>query len=167
MHTHTQVGILIRELCRLHNCPLPPDLDNLTLQFPRPGMREHMVDGQQHAPRGNRHIEAESEGDGEEDPEENISDDQEGSDVEEDLPLEMDDGKSTNKVRDRHLSPLSSQIIIFILSFRFPFDLVSPALRIEGRDGGRTFSHFGEIKTKPAAGLSEGTRLSSCVSLPQ
>lgn len=67
-------------------------------------MREHMVDGQQHPPRGNSnngHIEADSEGDGEEDQEENISDDQEGSDVEEDLPLEMDDGKSTNKVCQR------------------------------------------------------------------
>lgn len=91
-----QVGILIRELCRLHNCPLPPDLDNLTLQFPRPGFREHL----EHSPRanhGHNGLEAESE-DGD-DLEENISDDQEGSDVEEDLPLEMDEGKNSNKVR--------------------------------------------------------------------
>lgn len=94
------MGILIRELCRLHNCPVPTDIDNLTLQFPRPGFREHME-----SPRpnnGHNNLEAESE-DGDEDQDENISDDQEGSDVEEDLPLEMDDGKNTNKVSSRHI----------------------------------------------------------------
>lgn len=62
----------------------------MTLQFPRPGFREHSA-----SPRGNNgHNNLDDE-----DLEENISDDQEGSDVEEDLPLEMDDGKNTNKVR--------------------------------------------------------------------
>lgn len=92
----SQVGILIRELCRLHNCPPPPDLDNLTLQFPRPGFREPL-DSSPRPHNGHNGVDAESE-DGEEDPDEIISDDQEGSDVEEDLPLEMDDGKNSNKV---------------------------------------------------------------------
>lgn len=57
---------------------------------------------QPQAPRGhgnnnNLHI-VDVESDAEEDLENIESDDQEGSDVEEDLPLEMDDGKNTNKV---------------------------------------------------------------------
>lgn len=31
-----QVGILLRELCRLHNVPLPPDIDNLALPLQTP-----------------------------------------------------------------------------------------------------------------------------------
>lgn len=54
------------------------------------------------SPRGNNGhngLDAAESEDGDEDLEENISDDQEGSDLEEDLPLEMDEGKNTNKVR--------------------------------------------------------------------
>lgn len=99
---------MIRELCRLHNCPLPPDLDNLTLQYPtRPSVAERL-DGQQqqrgHGNNNNSHI-VDVESDGEEDLENLESDDQEGSDVEEDLPLEMDDGKNTNKVSGWDILP--------------------------------------------------------------
>lgn len=111
-HLINQVGILIRELCRLHNCPPPPDIDNLTLQFPRPGFREHQPPSPHvGSPRGNNGhngLDAAESEDGDEDLEENISDDQEGSDLEEDLPLEMDEGKNTNKKDEMEVEHLAT-----------------------------------------------------------
>lgn len=71
--------------------------------------------------------------------------------MEEDLPLEMDDGKNTNKVRWNGDS----------WSW-WSLPIIGSLLPAEGRDGGRTLSHLGEIKTKPAAGLSEGESLNEC-----
>lgn len=102
-----KVGILLRELCRLHNVPLPPDIDNLTLplQTPPPsasplrfersagGGGGGGVGGVGPGPHGNE--ETDSDQDEIEDP---IGESEQESEGDEDLPLEMDDVRSTNKV---------------------------------------------------------------------
>jgi len=94
---------LLRELCRLHNVPLPPDIDNLTLplQTPPPSASPLRLDrsgggcgGGGPGPHGNE--ETDSDQDEIEDP---IGESEQESEGDEDLPLEMDDVRSTNKVR--------------------------------------------------------------------
>ncbi|XP_059223456.1 ubiquitin-conjugating enzyme E2 Q2 isoform X1 [Stomoxys calcitrans] len=93
-HVINQVGILLRELCRLHNVPLPPDIDNLTIPFQLPPPTSSSSLNQQ--PAAQHQIEdIESDQDDIEDP---IGDSEQESEADEDLPLEMDDGRSTNKV---------------------------------------------------------------------
>ncbi|XP_059621640.1 ubiquitin-conjugating enzyme E2 Q2 isoform X1 [Phlebotomus argentipes] len=98
-HVINQVGILIRELCRLHNCPLPPDLDNLALPLHHPD------------PPAAVHSQAQpiddNESDGD-DLDDVVGESDQESEAEEDLPLEMDDGRSTNKdeMEVEHLATL-------------------------------------------------------------
>lgn len=88
------MGILLRELCRLHNVPLPPDIDNLTIPFQLPPPNSASSLNQQ--PAAQHQIDdIESDQDDIEDP---IGDSEQESEADEDLPLEMDDGRSTNKV---------------------------------------------------------------------
>lgn len=105
-----QVGILLRELCRLHNVPLPPDIDNLALplQTPPPSASPLRCEqrpggggggaggggggGGQHG--GNEETDSDQE-----DIEDPIGESEQESEGDEDLPLEMDDVRSTNKVR--------------------------------------------------------------------
>ncbi|XP_055676895.1 ubiquitin-conjugating enzyme E2 Q2 isoform X2 [Lutzomyia longipalpis] len=98
-HVINQVGILIRELCRLHNCPLPPDLDNLALPLQQPD------------PPAAVHSHAQSIDDNEsdgDDLDDVVGESDQESEAEEDLPLEMDDGRSTNKdeMEVEHLATL-------------------------------------------------------------
>lgn len=82
----------MRELCRLHNVPLPPDIDNLTIPFQLPPpnaspLHQHPAAAENHSIDG---IDS--------DPEEQESEAEQESEGDEDLPLEMDDGRNTNKV---------------------------------------------------------------------
>lgn len=97
-HVIQQVSILLKELCRLHAVPEPPDIDNLTIPvLPHPVSRltsevEPMED------EGVDSEDAEvgdSEGDGD------------GSDVEEDLQLEMEDNRAkADEMGVEHLATL-------------------------------------------------------------
>ncbi|KRG07017.1 ubiquitin-conjugating enzyme E2 Q2 isoform X3 [Drosophila mojavensis] len=118
-HVINQVGILLRELCRLHNVPLPPDIDNLTLplQTPPPSASPLRLErsaggggvgggvGGGAGPHGNE--ETDSDQDEIEDP---IGESEQESEGDEDLPLEMDDVRNTNKQKDdmevEHLATL-------------------------------------------------------------
>ncbi|XP_032296255.1 ubiquitin-conjugating enzyme E2 Q2 isoform X1 [Drosophila virilis] len=113
-HVINQVGILLRELCRLHNVPLPPDIDNLTLplQTPPPSASPLRLErsggggvGGGPGPHGNE--ETDSDQDEIEDP---IGESEQESEGDEDLPLEMDDVRNTNKQKDdmevEHLATL-------------------------------------------------------------
>lgn len=105
-----QVGILLRELCRLHNVPLPPDIDNLTIPFQLPPPNSSSSLNQQ--PAAQHQIEdIESDQDDIEDP---IGDSEQESEADEDLPLEMDDGRSTNKVRSCILTLNTNNSLVWI-----------------------------------------------------
>ncbi|XP_055699221.1 ubiquitin-conjugating enzyme E2 Q2 isoform X1 [Phlebotomus papatasi] len=98
-HVINQVGLLIRELCRLHNCPLPPDLDNLALplQQPNPPPAVHS--------QAQSIDENESDGD---DLDDAVGESDQESEAEEDLPLEMDEGRSTNKKDEMEVEHLAT-----------------------------------------------------------
>lgn len=115
-----QVGILLRELCRLHNVPLPPDIDNLALplQTPPPSASPLRLErsagggvgggvGGGAGPHGNE--ETDSDQDEIEDP---IGESEQESEGDEDLPLEMDDVRNTNKVRKQ----TSKQTVIILIN---------------------------------------------------
>lgn len=97
-----QVGILIRELCRLHNLPLPSDLDNLSLQFPGPGTAAAAAAAALPYGNGNaasKHHAEDLESEDADDADDGLAESDQDSDVEDDLPLEMDEGKAAMKVR--------------------------------------------------------------------
>uniref|UniRef100_A0A1L8DT54 Putative ubiquitin-conjugating enzyme e2 q2-like isoform x2 n=1 Tax=Nyssomyia neivai TaxID=330878 RepID=A0A1L8DT54_9DIPT len=98
-HVINQVGILIRELCRLHNTPLPPDLDNLAMPLQQPDLPAAVHSLAQSID------DNESDGD---DLDDVVGESDQESEAEEDLPLEMDDGRSTNKdeMEVEHLATL-------------------------------------------------------------
>ncbi|XP_017871253.1 ubiquitin-conjugating enzyme E2 Q2 isoform X2 [Drosophila mojavensis] len=116
-HVINQVGILLRELCRLHNVPLPPDIDNLTLplQTPPPSASPLRLErsaggggvgggvGGGAGPHGNE--ETDSDQDEIEDP---IGESEQESEGDEDLPLEMDDVRNTNKKDDMEVEHLAT-----------------------------------------------------------
>lgn len=103
-HVINQVGILLRELCRLHNVPLPPDIDNLTIPFQLPPPNSASSLNQQ--PAAQHQIDdIESDQDDIEDP---IGDSEQESEADEDLPLEMDDGRSTNKKDEMEVEHLAT-----------------------------------------------------------
>lgn len=83
------MDILLRELCRLHNVSLPNDLEHLSLsqQMAPESLVNHS--------RQNEHTE-DSDPDEIEDV---IGDSEPESEADEDLPLEMEDARSANKVR--------------------------------------------------------------------
>ncbi|CAD7087262.1 unnamed protein product [Hermetia illucens] len=99
-HVINQVGILLRELCRLHNVPLPPDLDNLTIPFQLPPANASPVHPQNH-----QIEEIESDPDEIEDP---VGDSEQESEGDEDLPLEMDDGRNVNKKDEMEVEHLAT-----------------------------------------------------------
>lgn len=84
-----QVEILLRELCRLHNVSLPPDLDNLTMSLQMP-VGEMLVCNDY----SNEHID-DIDSDQEEDA---ANESEQDSENDEDLPLEMDEGRNVGKV---------------------------------------------------------------------
>lgn len=103
-HVINQVGILLRELCRLHNVPLPPDLDNLTIPFqlPPPSVSPlHSMQQQQQQ----QIDDIDSDPDEIEDP---VGDSEQESEGDEDLPLEMDDGRNINKKDEMEVEHLAT-----------------------------------------------------------
>ncbi|KAI8033523.1 ubiquitin-conjugating enzyme E2 Q2 [Drosophila gunungcola] len=112
-HVINQVGILLRELCRLHNVPLPPDIDNLALplQTPPPCASplrcEQRPGGGGAGGGGGPHGNEETDSDQEE-IEDPIGESEQESEGDEDLPLEMDDVRSTNKKDDMEVEHLAT-----------------------------------------------------------
>ncbi|XP_023031309.1 ubiquitin-conjugating enzyme E2 Q2 isoform X2 [Drosophila willistoni] len=139
-HVINQVGILLRELCRLHNVPLPPDIDNLTLplQTPPPSVSPLRCDQRSAGGGGGvcgsggmagiggvggnggvggvcggvgggvgSHGNEETDSDQEE-IEDPIGESEQESEGDEDLPLEMDDVRSTNKKDDMEVEHLAT-----------------------------------------------------------
>lgn len=84
-----QVEILLRELCRLHTVSLPADLENLSLPMQLPAdllVYNHSI---------NKIEDIESDPD---DLEDAVIESEQESEGDEDLPLEMDEGRNVNKV---------------------------------------------------------------------
>lgn len=92
--TNKQVEILLRELCRLHNVPLPSELDSLMLPQPIPG------DFLSNYSNLNQEQQAIDDSDPD-DIEDGVGESEPESEVDEDLPLEMDDSRNSNKVNER------------------------------------------------------------------
>lgn len=122
-----QVIILLTELCKIHNLPIPSDIHNLRTPFnnlpassqfqdyshrqnssnshasqnnhesahPQQAMPQLQQNASQYQqPQPMQHDDSEPE----EDIEDVVGESDQDSDVEEDLPLELDDGRSSNKV---------------------------------------------------------------------
>lgn len=87
-----QVNILLRELCRLHTVPLPSELDTLLLP-PNAEFYKLVSNAQQQ----NEQHAAVDDSDAEEIEDATLESEPE-SEVDEDLSLEMDDGRNANKV---------------------------------------------------------------------
>lgn len=86
------MNILIRELCRLHNVPLPSDLDSLLLPSNADLFKASLNAQQQHDQQATV-----EDSDAEEIEDATLESEPE-SEVDEDLSLEMDDGRNANKV---------------------------------------------------------------------
>ena len=80
-HVINQVGILLKELCRLHSLPEPPDVERLRTAFDPLRLSNEIDNGPQR-------MEAEDTEDLDEDEE---------SEAEEDLHLDMDEGDTNTK----------------------------------------------------------------------
>lgn len=111
-HVINQVGILLRELCRLHNVPLPPDIDNLTIPFQLPPTNAPTLSAsqQQHQAAADAAGQQIEDIDSDQDELEDVigeSSEQE-SEGDEDLPLEMDDGRNTNKKDEMEVEHLAT-----------------------------------------------------------
>jgi ubiquitin-conjugating enzyme E2 Q len=82
-------------LCRLHNVPLPPDIDNLKLTFQLAiGPASIQM---QNAQRQQQQMLDDIESDAD-DIDDAVGESEQESEGEEDLPLEMDEGRNANKV---------------------------------------------------------------------
>lgn len=97
--------ILLRELCRLHSVPLPNELDSLLLP-PQPELVKdinHQQNVQQQAAIDDSDAEEIEDVIGESEPE---------SEADEDLSLEMDDGRNANKVMFINISKMYAPLMI-------------------------------------------------------
>uniref|UniRef100_U5EZP1 Putative ubiquitin-conjugating enzyme e2 q n=1 Tax=Corethrella appendiculata TaxID=1370023 RepID=U5EZP1_9DIPT len=100
-HVINQVEILLRELCKLHTVPLPPDLDNLIIPFQLPGGAPHQQ--QQQAAQKIDEIDSDCD-----DIEDVVGESDQESEGEEDLPLEMDDGRNAAKKDEMEVEHLAT-----------------------------------------------------------
>lgn len=89
-HVLNQVDILLRELCRLHNVTVPNDVENLVLPLLTP---PELASNHVHQ----QNTSAIEDSDPEE-IEDIIGESEQESEGDEDLPLEMDEGRNANKV---------------------------------------------------------------------
>uniref|UniRef100_A0A8W7PLZ9 UBC core domain-containing protein n=2 Tax=gambiae species complex TaxID=44542 RepID=A0A8W7PLZ9_ANOCL len=130
IHANITVHILLRELCRQHTVPLPPDLETLKKAFqpnggaagahlhPAAQLHQHGMSPQQLLPAHQQHQqlqlqqqqqqaidEIDSDCD---DIEDVVGDSDQESEGEEDLPLEMDDGRSTAKKDEMEVEHLAT-----------------------------------------------------------
>lgn len=97
-HVLNQVDILLRELCRLHNVSLPNDVEHLVLPQERP---PDFVSN-------NAQPSATIEDSDPEEIEDAIGESEQESEGDEDLPLEMDDGRNANKKDEMELEHLAT-----------------------------------------------------------
>jgi len=91
-HVINQVDLLIRELCRLHNLPLPPELDKLKAAFQYP-----VENSLQSANNHNGHKMDDIESDEGEEIDEDVAESGQESEGDEDLQLEVDEAQNTSK----------------------------------------------------------------------
>lgn len=121
-HVINQVDILLRELCRLHTVPLPPDLDNLAIPFqpyapgtPSPYLAAHQAGHQLHHQQQLQQQQQQQQQQIDEidsdcdDIEDDVAEESEqDSEAEEDLPLEMDDGRNAAKKDEMEVEHLAT-----------------------------------------------------------
>ncbi|XP_053668499.1 ubiquitin-conjugating enzyme E2 Q2 isoform X2 [Anopheles marshallii] len=98
-HVVNQVHILLRELCRQHTVPLPPDLETLKKQQ----QQQHQQLQLQHQQQAIDEIDSDCD-----DIEDVVGESDQESEGEEDLPLEMDDGRSTAKKDEMEVEHLAT-----------------------------------------------------------
>ncbi|XP_053690533.1 ubiquitin-conjugating enzyme E2 Q2 isoform X2 [Sabethes cyaneus] len=115
-HVINQVDILLRELCRLHTVPLPPDLDNLRIPFqphapgtPSPHQAAFQGARQLHQQQQQQQQQQIDEIDSDcDDIEDVVGESDQESEGEEDLPLEMDDGRNPSKKDEMEVEHLAT-----------------------------------------------------------
>ncbi|XP_033171720.1 ubiquitin-conjugating enzyme E2 Q2-like [Drosophila mauritiana] len=112
-HVINQVGILLLELCRLHNVPLPPEIDNLALPLQTTPTSDSPLRCEQGTGDGGAGGEGGSHGnDDTESNQEKIKDtigeSEQKSERDEDVSLEMDDVRSTSKKDDMEVEQLAT-----------------------------------------------------------
>lgn len=93
------------ELCNIHSCPLPNEIHQLNTfhSTPMPSSHQH-VNNNGKAPMKN-HDDLDSDP---EDIEDAVGESDQDSDAEEDLPLELDDGRSANKKDEMEVEHLAT-----------------------------------------------------------
>lgn len=99
-----QVRILLMELCSIHSCPLPNEIHQLNTFHSTPMPSSHHVNNNGKGPMKN-HDELDSDQD---DIEDVVGESDQDSDAEEDLPLELDDGRSANKKDEMEVEHLAT-----------------------------------------------------------
>lgn len=103
---HKQVNILLRELCRLHNVPLPSELELLMLP-PNAEFFKQVSNAQQQ----NEQQAAVDDSDAEDIDGDATLESEPESEVDEDLSLEMDDGRNANKVCTKSILKLIENLL--------------------------------------------------------
>ncbi|KMZ10945.1 ubiquitin-conjugating enzyme E2 Q2 [Drosophila simulans] len=112
-HVINQVGILLLELCRLHNVPLPPEIDNLalplqtTLTSASPLRCEQRPGGGGAGGEGGSHGNDDTESN-QEKIKDTIGESEQKSERDENFSLEMDDVRSTSKTDDMEVEQLAT-----------------------------------------------------------
>lgn len=107
-HVVNQVRILLMELCTIHNLPIPHELHNITATFHDLSASQfaHMENSQKSNSSQNNHdLDIDSDA---EDIEDNVGESDQESDGEEDLPLELDDGRNSNKKDEMEVEHLAT-----------------------------------------------------------
>jgi ubiquitin-conjugating enzyme E2 Q len=110
MDEKSQVRILLMELCRIHSCPLPNEINQLNTFHSAPMASSNQNNVQNHnngrTPSKN-HVVDDNDSDIE-DIEDVVGESDQDSDAEEDLPLELDDGRSANKKDEMEVEHLAT-----------------------------------------------------------
>lgn len=102
-----QVKILLKELCKIHTCPLPNEIIQLDTFHSSPMASSYQNAASHHnngrTPSKNHCDDIDSDND-----EDAVGDSDQDSDAEEDLPLELDDGRSANKKDEMEVEHLAT-----------------------------------------------------------
>lgn len=95
---------MLGELCNIHACPLPNEVHQLNTFHSMPTSSTHHVNNNGKTPSKNHQDETDT------DPEEleDVVGESEESDPEEDLPLELDEGRSSNKKDEMEVEHLAT-----------------------------------------------------------
>lgn len=103
-HVINQARILLGELCKNHSCPLPNEVHQLNTFHSMPASSAQPMNNGNKTPAKNHQDEIDT------DPEdlEDVVGESEDSDAEEDLPLELDDGRSASKKDEMEVEHLAT-----------------------------------------------------------